>query len=193
MRLRRHLCAFGRRTEGSGTVEMVFSVLALNMLLAAFFIWWGAYNSHALADRATYTINDLITRQRGVELQRSFLDGLERTAEYILDPDQDARVRFTQVTLVAGAQPTDPPTLQVDWSYSPCAMLPTAVAGPGFDVASLPMMATGATMIVTDMEVPYVSTFSLIPSITFERRAVSLYRNEPQFALAGSGASQCPD
>lgn len=102
MRLRRHLRAFGRRTEGSGTVEMVFSVLALNMLLAAFFIWWGAYNSHALADRATYTINDLITRQRGVELQRSFLDGLERTAEYILDPDQDARVRFTQVTLVAG-------------------------------------------------------------------------------------------
>lgn len=187
-----HLRDFLRRTDGSATVEVVFSLLILNMFLSAFLLWWGAYNAHAIVDRATYTVSDLITRQRGTALQRPFLDGLERTAEFLIDPDQDAAVRFTQVTLVAGATAGDPPTLQIDWSYSPCSALPAATAGPGFDTASLPAMAVGASMVVTDMRVPYVSTFSLIPSMTFERRAVSLYRFEARFDLAGSGASTCP-
>lgn len=183
---------FLRRQDGDATVEMVFSVIILNIFLSAFVLWWGAYTSHAAVDRATYTVSDLVTRQRGTTLQRPFLDGLEKVAEFLIDPDQNAAVRFTQVTLVAGATTNDPPELRVDWSYSPCGAMPAAVAGPGFDTASLPMMATGATMLVTDMEVPYVSTFDLIPSITFERRAVSLYRFEARFDLAGSGGTSCP-
>lgn len=188
-RLRR----FWREETGSGTVELLVSVMVINMMLMAFFLWWGTYNSHALVDRMTYTINDLITRQRGTVLERRFLDGLERTAEFILDPEQDASIRFTQVTLVPGETELDPPTVEVDWSYSPCGALPAAVEGAGFDVASLPMMAVGATMVVTDVQVPYVSTFDLIPSLVFDRRAVSLYRFETRFDLDGAGTSTCID
>jgi Flp pilus assembly protein TadG len=188
-RLRR----FWRDETGSGTVELLVSVMVLNMLLMAFFLWWGTYNSHALVDRMTYTINDLATRQRGTVLQREFLDGLERTAEFILDPEQDAAIRFTQVTMRAGETELDPPRIEVEWSYSPCGALPAAVAGTGFDVGSLPMMAVGATMIVTDVQVPYVSTFDLIPSLVFDRRAVSLYRFETRFDLEGGGTATCID
>lgn len=191
-RITRRLRIFRHRTGGSVTIEIIFALLILNLFLSAFAMIWVAYNAYALADRATYTINDLITRQRGVTLQRSFLDGLEQTAEFIIDPDQNAALRFTQVTRVAGATANDPPTIRVDWSYSPCGVLPAAVPGPDFSEASLPMMAVGATMLVTDMQVPYVSTFDLFPSLTFERRAVSLYRFEPSFTLAGVGASSCP-
>lgn len=187
-----HICRFLRRRDGSATVEVLFAVVILNIFMAGFLLWWGAYNSHAIVDRATYTVSDLITRQRGTVLQRSFLDGLERTAEFLIDSDQDAALRFTQVTMVAGATSTDPPTLRIDWSYSPCGMMSGAVAGAGFDTASLPAMAVGASMIVTEMRVPYVSTFDLIPSMTFERRAVALYRFEARFDLAGAGASSCP-
>lgn len=172
---------------------MVFSVMIINLLLGAFYVWWSAYTSHAQADRVTYTISDLITRQRGVTLNATFLDGLERTAEFILDPSQNAQIRFTQVTYRAGQLPTDPPQMTVDWSYSPCGAYPAAVAGPGFDVASLPEMAVGATMIVTDMRVPFVSRVPLIPSMTFERRAVALYRFERQFTLTGQGTTTCID
>lgn len=188
-RLRR----FGREDTGAVTIEMLFSVLLINMFLVSFYLWWGAYNAHALADRMTYTINDLITRQRGTELQRSFLDGLERTAEFILDPDQNASIRFTQVTLRPGPTPDAPPEIDVDWSYSPCQALPLAVPGTGFQPADLPMMAVGATMVVTEVQVPYISNFQLIPSMVFERRAVSLYRFEQAFTLTGTGTTTCID
>jgi hypothetical protein len=183
---------FLRRTDGVGTVEVVFSVIVLNMMLMGFYLWWGAFNAHALVDRMTYTVSDLVTRQRGVELNRSLLDGLDRTAEFILDPEQDAAVRFTQVSMVAGATEGDPPTLVVDWSYSPCNALPAAVVEPGFDAASLPLMAPGSSLIVTDVQVPFTSDFELIPSMTLERRAAALYRFENSFALVGQGAATCP-
>lgn len=186
------LRTFLRRTDGSGTVEVVLAIVVLNLFLVAFYFWWGAYNAHALVDRTTYTISDLVTRQRGVELNRRLLDGLDRTAEFILDPDQDAAIRFTQVTKEAGQSPGDPGTIRIDWSYSPCNAMPAAQAGPGFDIQTLPMMADGSSLIVTDMQVPFVSELDLIPSITFERRAAALYRFENRFTLVGEGAVTCP-
>lgn len=193
MRIGRSLSRFCRNTSGAITVEMLGSVVILNICLMSFYLWWQAYNSHAVVDRMTYTINDLITRQRGLVLQRSFLDGLETTAEFILNPEQDAAIRFTQVTLQPGASPGDPPQMQVDWTYSPCNALNFADAGPGFEVDDLPLMAVGASMIVTDVQVPFVSTFDLLPSLLFERRAVSLYRFELRFDLEGTGTSTCID
>jgi Flp pilus assembly protein TadG len=189
----RRLRRFGRDRSGSITIEMLTSVLVINMLLLAFYYWWQTYSYHALVDRMTYTVNDLITRQRGLTLERRFLDGLETTAEFILDPDQDAKVRFTQVTMRPGDAPGDPPYIAVDWSYSPCQAKPMAMAGPGFDAQSLPMMAVGASMIVTEVEVPFTPDFDLIPELTFERRAVSLYRFEMRFDLEGDGTSTCID
>lgn len=189
----RHVRRFGLDRSGAITIEMLASVIVLNIFIMSFYLWWQAYNSHALASRMTYTISDLITRQRGIELDRGFLDGLERTAEFILDPDQDAAIRFTQVTLQPGAAPTDPPTIQVDWSYSPCDALPATEIAAGFDASDLPMMAVGATMIVTDVAVPFSPTFDLVPPMVFERRAVSLYRFEPRFNLAGTGTATCID
>ena len=182
-----------RREDGAVTVELLGSILVINMFLMAFYLWWQTYHSHALVDRMTYTINDVVTRQRGLVLERRFLDGLETTAEFILDPDQNAAVRFTQVTMRPGENPGDPPFVDVDWSYSPCGAMPQAVRGPGFDTASLPMMAVGATMIVTEVEVPFTPTFDLIPALTFERRAVSLYRFEMRFDLHGDGTATCID
>ena len=192
-RIRRSLSRFGQDRSGAVTVEMLASVVLLNIFMVSFYLWWQSYNSHALVDRMTYTINDLITRQRGLALDRSFLDGLETTAEFILDPEQNAAIRFTQVTLQPGLTPEAPPVIQVEWSYSPCNALPIDQAGPGFDVEDLPLMAVGATMIVTDVQVPFASTFDLMPSILFERRAVSLYRFEMRFDLQGTGTSTCID
>lgn len=188
----RLLARFARRTDGAVMVDVVLSLVILNMMLWAFFLWWSAYNSHAQVDRMAYTVSDLVTRQRGTVLQRSLLDGLDRTAEFILDDDQDAAIRFTQVTLVAGADADDPPELRIDWTYSPCSALPAAAPGPGFSVEDLPLMATGATMIVTDVLVPFESQFALIPSMEFERRVVAIYRFEQSFTLEGAGASSCP-
>lgn len=183
-----------RKEDGSVTVEMLVSVMVINAFLMAFYIWWETYNSHAMVDRVTYTVNDLITRQEGVTINRAMLDGLETTAEFILEPNMNAEIRFTQVTLQPGPTAEAPPVLNIDWSYSPCGALPMAVAGDGFDQASLPMMAVGSTMIVTDVRAPFISTFDLIPSLTFERRAVSLYRSVQRFnALEGDGTAACID
>lgn len=182
---------FLRDGRASATVEMVLAVATLNMLMGAFFLFWKAFSAHAAAERTSFTVNDVITRQEGVELQRPLLDGLESMAEFMFDGEEDVAVRFTQVTFRKD-QPTDVEAqIFIDWSYSPCGELPEAVAGAGFDVASLPIMAENATMIVTDVAVPFWSPMPLIPSMTFERRAVSFYRFEPRFTLAGTGTSDC--
>lgn len=186
------LQTFRSREDGVATVELIMAVVILNMFLMAFYTWWNAFNNHAIVDRAAYTVSDLVTRQRGTVLQRSLLDGMDRTAEFIIDPDLDASVRFTQVTLVAGNTETDPDTLRIDWTYSPCSALPAAQLGSGFDIASLPVMAEGASMLVTDVRVEFPSSLDLLPSLTFERRAVAIYRFENSFSLDGTGASTCP-
>lgn len=193
VRIGQRIRQWRRHEAGSVTVELLGSILVINMFLLAFYLWWQTYHAHALVDRMTYTINDLITRQHGLVIERRFLDGLETTAEFILDPDQNAAMRFTQVTMRPGNNPGDPPFVDVDWSYSPCGAMPPAVQGPGFDTASLPMMAVGATMIVTEVEVPFTPTFDLVPALTFERRAVSLYRFEIRFDLQGDGTVTCID
>lgn len=191
--LRAAVRRFLRDSGASATVEMIIAVATLNMMMGAFFLFWKAFSAHAMAERTAFTINDLVTRQRGLELQRPFLDGLERMAEFLLDGDQLVSVRFTQVSF-RKEEPSDANArIMIDWSYSPCGELPVAVAGPGFDAATLPLMAENATMIVTEVEVPFWSPMPVIPSMTFERRAVSIYRFEPRFDLAGAGTTSCSD
>lgn len=191
--LRAAVRRFLRDSGASATVEMIIAVATLNMMMGAFFLFWKAFSAHAMAERTAFTINDLVTRQRGLELQRPFLDGLERMAEFLLDGDQLVSVRFTQVSF-RKEEPSDANArIMIDWSYSPCGELPVAVAGPGFDAAALPLMAENATMIVTEVEVPFWSPMPVIPSMTFERRAVSIYRFEPRFDLAGAGTTSCSD
>lgn len=118
-RIIRRVRVFGRDTRGAAIAELLFALIIVNLILVAFFVWWEAYRAQSRVERVAYTVSDLISRQRGTTLTRPFLDGLERTAEYMMTVDQDAAIRFTQVTRISGTHP-NLTGININWSYSPC-------------------------------------------------------------------------
>ena len=184
---------FGRDTRGSAIVELLLALVLVNLVLTAFFVWWEAYRAEARVERTAYTISDLISRQRGDFLQRPFLDGLERTAEYLLGPDEDAAIRFTQVERFDGVHP-NLSGLRINWSYSPCGRIPRAQDDPTFSLAAFPMMAVSASMIMVEVYVPYRPRSSLHRAVglsdeVFSRTVIAMPRFESRpFTLAASPA-----
>lgn len=160
---------FVQDTRGVVLAEMIFALIIVNFVLVAFFVWWEAYRAQARVERVAYTMSDLISRQRGTTLTRPFLDGLERTAEFLLTPDQDAAIRFTQVTRVSGTHP-NLSGLAINWSYSPCNRFLPAQNDPTFSRAAFPMMAVGATMIMVEVRVPFEPPAALDDLVGLEDR-----------------------
>lgn len=196
-RLLHRIRRFATETRGSAIVEMLFALMILNFILLAFYMWWDAYRQQARVERTTYTISDLISRQRGASMDRTFLDGLERTAEYLLREEQDAAIRFTQVSRTSGTPANGTSGLTINWSYSPCGRFRTAQTDPQFNLAEFPIMALGSTMIMVEFRVPYDpetlfdTTIGLEPQ-TFERVVIAMprFENRP-FTLFGIGTSTC--
>lgn len=188
---------FGAETRGSAIIEMLFALMILNFILLAFYIWWDAYRQQSRVERTTYTISDLISRQRGVTLDRPFLDGLERTAEYLLREEQDAAIRFTQVTRTSGTPANGTIGLTINWSYSPCGRFSNAQTDPLFNLAEFPIMALGATMIMVEFRVPYdpetmLGTMIGLEPRIFRRAVIAMPRFESRpFTLQGTGTTTC--
>lgn len=179
-RLRR----FRDETRGAALIEMIFALIITNMALVGFTVWWDAYRAQARVERTAYTLSDLITRQRGTTLTRPFLDGLERTAEFLLRPEQDAAIRFTQVTRQSGTPP-NVAGLVVNWSYSPCGRFLPAQNDPTFSLANVPLLNVGATVIIVEMRVPFsprngLEVLSGLDDEIFYRRIAAMPRFESQ-------------
>lgn len=189
-RLTAMLRRFRDDTRGSVMMELIFAALLTNMVLAAFYVWWDAYQAKARVEKTTYTVSDLITRQRvtgvGTGLTRPFLDGLERTAEFLLMEDQNARLRFSQVRRTSTG-------LVIDWSYSPCNALPLLGNDPGFSMNSVPLLAVGSAVVIVELVVPFEPEYTIgISPTTFRRTVMALPRFEQTFtAPTGVGTTTC--
>lgn len=178
-------------TRGAVMIELIFAAVLTNTVLAAFFVWWDAYQAQARVEKTTYTISDLISRQRGTTLTRPFLDGLERTAEFLLMDDQNARMRVSQVTRTSG-NVNDTTGLTVNWTYSPCNAMPAITADPNFRLSMVPMLAVGSSIIIVELVVPFDPEYSIgIDPVTFRRSVMALPRFEQSFTISGTGTTTC--
>lgn len=203
--------AWFRRTEdgSAAVIEMLMALALINMLLMSFFGWWEAYRAQATLERTAYTVSDLIARQRSAALSRTFLDGIERTAEYLVDDSMDVSIRVTQVTRTSGAPTLADGTINtsglvVNWSYSPCNKLPSPVGNLQF-LRDLPMLSVGPPILVVEVSAPYTSRvvewamdnsgFNVgleEDSITFSRKVLFMPRFATTFgALTGAGTAAC--
>lgn len=184
---------FARDRRGTVVVDALSAILLLAFGASAFVAFWQAYQVQNRVQKATYTISDLISRQRGTTLSRTFLDGMEMTGEFLMQGDQNAIMRFTQVRRTSGVA-TDTAGLTIDWSYSPCnakAALTTATIS---NIRSkLPLIDLGAALIVVEVDVDFDPRMSEIGfgKMTFRGFLSSLPRFEQQFGITGTGTTTC--
>lgn len=181
--------------KGSVTIEALAAISIMTLGLTAFFYFWSAYQAENRVQKATYTVSDLISRQRGTTITKNFLDGMENTAEFLMHNDQNALMRFTQVRRVSGTA-TSTTGLAVDWSYSPCGAktaLTTSTVGTIYP--KLPMIDLGAALVVVEMTVEYSPGFTYkkqtFAKLTFDGFLAAMPRFEQQFTLTGTGVSTC--
>ncbi len=184
---------FARDTRGSIVVDSLSGILLLSLGASAFFVFWEAYQVQNRVQKATYTISDLISRQRGTSLSRTFLDGMERTAEFLMHDDQNAIMRISQVRRTSGTATTST-GLVVDWSYSPCnAKTPVTTATISNIRNKLPLIDLGAALIVVEVDVTYDAGMPEINfgTMNFSGFLSSLPRFEQQFSITGTGTTTC--
>lgn len=184
---------FARDTRGTVVIDTISAILLMSLGASAFFAFWEAYQVQNRVQKATYTISDLLSRQRGTTLTRGYLDGMERTAEFLMMDDQNAIMRVSQVRRTSGVA-SDAAGLTVDWSYSPCGAKTAITTATISTIRSkLPLIDLGAALVVVEFDVGFDAGMSEIGfgQLNFRGFLSSLPRFEQQFSLTGTGTTTC--
>lgn len=185
--------AFRQETRGSIVVESLGAILILSLGASALFTFWDAYQTKNEVQKATYTLSDLISRQRGTTLSRPFLDGMAVTAQFLIPGQAKPALRISQIRRISGTA-TDAGGLTVDWSYSPCGRVKALATGTvGTIRDKLQMIDLGSALIVLELDVDYDAG---MPALGFGKMThrgflTSLPRFEQQFALTGTETGFC--
>ena len=144
-----------------GTV-MAETVIVLPTLLwsyLALFVYWDSFRAMNTVQKATFTVSDVISREMKT-VPATYFDGLRNVMDFMLDRDQDVKMRVTSITYEE-----DRLQFEVLWSYSPG---PTASKLPELTTATLqtlkdriPKMADADFATIVETEVPYVPAFNV--------------------------------
>ncbi len=146
------------RDDESGLLmaEFIITLPMLIWVFMALFAYWDVFRSMNTAQKAAYSVADLISRQNN-DIPLTFLDGMQSVMEYILPPAQTARLRFTSVKW---SVPNN--RFEVIWSRSPGNALPQLTTTTLQTVASrIPMMAATDSVVLVESSVPYTPVFNV--------------------------------
>lgn len=177
-RLRRFL-----RQDESGTL-MAEAVLVLPFMLwsyLALFVYWDSYRAINTVQKAAYTISDMISREM-VSVTEAYIVGMDAMMEYMIDQDQDAKTRVTEITW---SQINN--RYEVFWSRSPHNALPRLTTASLSSIADkLPMMADGDHVVLVEVEVNYEPSFNVgLGDQTIKQFIVTRPRFVPRICLTG--------
>ena len=149
------LSRFWRDEKGAMIVE---TIMVLPLLLWAFmglYVYWDAYRSITVVQKAAYTVSDLLSRQRD-GVTSAYIVGMDNVVEYLIDEDQDVSTRVTSVTW----NDVDK-RFEVHWSRAngDMAELTTATLQPL--AGQIPDMAPNDFAVIVEVNVPYVPAFDV--------------------------------
>jgi len=151
----RFLKSFRRNDEGTVMTEALIVLPLLIWAFMAMFVYWDAFRSVNVSQKAAYNISDLLSRQ--AEVDNRFLDGMQSILTYMTPPEQNARIRMTSVQYVAADD-----RYIVLWSRSPGAAM-TALDDTSVQLSSfkdrIPLMSDGHSVVIVETEMDYDPPF----------------------------------
>ena len=181
----KRLAAFARGEDGAIVAEAVVVLPMFLWAYIALFVYWDAFRSMNSVQKASFTISDMISREKkGIESE--YIEGMGDVLEYLIDEDQDARLRVTSVTWSdTNAR------FEVYWSASPQnAVPPLTTATLQAFAYEIPTMSAGDSAIIIEVDVDYEPTFDVgLPDQTFHQFIVTRPRFIPCITL---NAANCP-
>ncbi len=152
------LARFRRSERGSMSVEAVLIFPILLWAYAAMFIYWDAYKTKNLNLKATYTLADLISRERW-PITENFVDGMNEVYEFLIRRNEGNDIRVSIVTYVE--HPINPaldPILELNCSIATGSLSEYADAEPFAN--NLPSLTLGDQLIVVETQMTWSPPFS---------------------------------
>lgn len=145
---------FGRSETGSVMAETVIVLPILLWSFLALFVYWDSFRSMNTVQKAAYTISDTISREM-ITLPSSYFDGLRNVMDFMIDSDQDVRMRITSFTYNKTEL-----KYKVMWSYSPNNAMPELTTAQLVNLEyRLPNMADADYATILETEVDYKPAF----------------------------------
>lgn len=165
-RLFRRLRLFRRQEDGVIMTEFLLLLPILTWVFMALVIYWDAFRAINSAQKASYAVSDLVSRQSD-DIDMNFLRGMEKVLDYLTSSNGDVALRVTSIqwnerlgeyTLIFSESPNDrqPQLTEED------------INSPAF-LAKLPIMANLDTVVLVETWTQYRPAFDVgIPISRFE-------------------------
>lgn len=167
---------FARSESGSLSIEAVFAVPILAWAITATFVFFDAFKTQYISQRATYTVADMLSREE-VAIDTNYLTALHEMYDYLSNSEGNNNLRVTVIE-----RKTDPntgdPYLDLIWSH-------------GVGVAEyvnlsviedrIPGIAVGEQLIIVESEQEWSPAFGVgLASYNFYEMALARPRFAPK-------------
>lgn len=192
---RRHLSRFARDENGTVLTEFVIYIPILFWAWLAMFAFWDAYRDINVAQKASYAIADMISREQ-TAVTNNYRDGLRNVFAYMAGTtNSHVKVRFTSITYSIDNTTTGAGSFKVHWSYSPDATLPkltTATLQSDFK-NTIPIMSPGDYVLMIETRLDYTPPLDipLLTNMITTRRIDNVVITRPRFMRVCESGQTC--
>ena len=160
------LLGFIRDERGSVLAEAVVILPMFIWSYLAFFVYWDSYKTINVAQKAAYTVSDLISREQ-VTLPTTYVPGMLSLLKYLVDDQTSTKIRVTSLVFLEGAtvnvgQDDPDDKTMVQWSISPGdAMTPYTDASLLSVLDKIPAMYDGDSVILVETSTQFDPIFDV--------------------------------
>lgn len=95
-KFKHHLVSFLREEDGLVLVEGLIMMPLLIWALVAMFIYWDVFRTINITQKASYSIADLLSRQRD-EIPTTFANGLQKVVNFLTPGGHPVKLRITSL------------------------------------------------------------------------------------------------
>lgn len=178
---------FAKDEDGLVMTEFLILLPLLVWTFMALFIYWDAFRTINQAQKAAYSVSDLISRQ-GEDIPPGFIDGMQTVTEYLMNDSPNVSIRVTSFDYNAVTDEQ-----RVLFSRSPgnkMTPLTSALLNASAYRDRIPVMAPGDSLVLVETEVLYDPAFEVgISNHTFDNFIVTRPRTVRRVCLT---TNPCP-
>jgi hypothetical protein len=185
--LTRQMRRFRDQEDGLVMTEFLIMLPLLVWTFMALFVYWDAFRTINQAQKAAYSISDLISRQS--EIDPTFITGMQTVSEYLMNDSPDIELRITSVEYSEEENKH-----HVLFSRSPGGKMTQLTDS---DLARsvyrdrIPIMADNDSVVIVETSVDYTPGFDVgIPLHSFDNFVVTRPRYYRRVCLT---TEPCPD
>ena len=174
---------FAGETRGSINIEAIIFLPFLMICIVTTIMFYDAYRTDSLGDKATFTIGDMLSRETDY-VTPGYVDSAKSLLNVLTESETGHNT--LRVTVVSYDANND--SYEVEWSQERGShAVPMVTADLATAASTLPVMVNGEQLIVVDTYLDYVWPLNLgFDNFTMEARAFTRPRFAPQLVWLDS-------